>query len=524
MNDTSPATPPGQGPQRTSPLGLLPQTIHNLRQSVFPIIAAWFGIRSADLGLGLAMFAAVAILVIGLLAAIMRWWRTTYETGPQDIRVEKGIVSRSARSVPYERIQDVSLNQPLVPRLFGLVELAFETGAGGKDDLKLTYVTEEEGHRLRRLVRERRAASLYGPEAASAEEGAEAPDTPVGKAETEELLFSMSPGRVALFGLFEFSLVIFGVLAAGLQQFEFLLPFDIWEASEWRDRFGGVIGWLIGTGVQAQVVAAIFGLISVALVGVFTGVFRTFARDFGFTLSRSERGFRRKRGLFTRTDVVMPVHRVQGATISTGVVRRIWGWRGLKFISLAQDASSASHDVAPFAQAEEILPIMQEAQLALPPADTAWQRPVPARWLVGWAWWSIFVLYGSAQLWWWLDPRLGVALTLVGLPFIAIRQWFNWRQYRYAADERQLYFRSGWLNRKLVLAPRQRIQSVEITQGPLGKLAGYVDLHFGLPGGKLRFTGVRSEVAENIRAQVADTISATDYSRSAAAAIAGPSD
>ena len=491
-------------PRRTSAIGLVPRVITGTRQALFALVAAWFAMRSMDFGGTIALLGALGVACLVFLSALIEWWRRTYTTGAEDIRVESGLLSRQARSIPYDRIQDVSVEQPLLARIFGLVELKFETGAGGKEDLALAFVTEEEGERLRRLVRARQEDAT--------DEGT-APADVIEQADVGDVIFAMSPQRLALFGLFEFSLVVFGVLAAGLQQFDFLLPFDIWEAAQWRDRFGGPIGWLIGSGLQAQIVAAIFGLLSVALIGVLTGLARTIARDWGFTLARTDRGFRRLRGLFTRTDVVMPVHRVQAAMVSTGWLRRKWGWHGLKFVSLAQDAGSSNHDAAPFAQMGEIEPIVREAALALPPDDTRWQRPVAARWLVGFAWWTVIVLYAATMTALWIDPRLALAVGIAGVPVVALRQWLSWRQYRHAMDGEQLYYRQGVVSRKLMIAPRQRIQSVEIRQGPLGRLAGYVELHFGLPGGKLRFAGVRPADAQYIRSEVMRDIAATDYSR-----------
>jgi len=46
------------------------------------------------------------------------------------------------------------------------------------------------------------------------------------------------------------------------------------------------------------------------VVGMLSGIVRTFLRDWDFRLERTSKGFRRRRGMFTRTDVVMPVHRV----------------------------------------------------------------------------------------------------------------------------------------------------------------------------------------------------------------------
>ena len=124
--------------------------------------------------------------------AYLGWYRFTYRIGASDIRVESGVIARAARSVPYERIQDVSLEQKLLPRLFGLVEVRFETGAGGKDELKLAYLTEAEGERLREVVRSQKDGAAPVPGA----------DTPAEPVEAPPPLFAMGPRRVVTFGLF----------------------------------------------------------------------------------------------------------------------------------------------------------------------------------------------------------------------------------------------------------------------------------------------------------------------------------
>src|SRR5690606_27737066 len=240
--------------------------------------------------------------------------------------------------VPYERIQDVSLEQGPLARVFGLVEVRFETGAGGKDELKLAYLKAAEGGRLREVVRERRddAVAAAGETEAHAAEPA------------AEVLFAMAPHRLITFGLFEFSLAVVAVVAGAAQQLDFLLPFDPWDFDEWQERLAGPGAWLSGLGRTAQIVGGIIAAGSLLLVGFATGLMRTFLRDWGFTLERTAKGFRRRRGLLTRTDVVMPAHRVQALAFGTGILRRRFGWHGLKFVSLAQDAGASSHDVAPF--------------------------------------------------------------------------------------------------------------------------------------------------------------------------------
>src|SRR4029079_15990611 len=101
-----------------------------------------------------------------------------------------------ARSVPYERIHDVSLEQALVRRLFGMVEVKFETGAGGTDELVIRSVDAAEPDALRETVRAHRSGAAAAPGK---------PAQPV--EEPSRILFAMDFRRLITFGLFEFSLL-----------------------------------------------------------------------------------------------------------------------------------------------------------------------------------------------------------------------------------------------------------------------------------------------------------------------------
>jgi len=127
---------------------------------------------------------------------------------------------------------------------------------------------------------------------------------------------------------------VFAVLGGLLQYVDSVAGIEVWDVDLWRgwlEEQGSTVARL---GAYAQVAGAIAGLFGLIVIGMATGVVRTFARDWGFTLERSARGFRRQRGLFTRTDVVMPAHRVQALVIGTGLLRYRFGWRVVFFIYL----------------------------------------------------------------------------------------------------------------------------------------------------------------------------------------------
>lgn len=488
--------------RRTAPLGVAISALGAIRSAIIPAIAiAFSGIGGGGRFL-LALSVGLAAAAIGVAVAYVGWRRTTYTISAADIRVDTGVFSRSARSVPFERIQDVSLEAKPLPRLLGLVAVKFETGAGGADDLALQYLTAAEGERLRRLVRERREEEL----AASAAER----DAP--SAEEDVVLFAMDTRRLVTFGLFEFSLAVFAVLGGVLQYVDNVTDLDVWNVDLWYDWLKEQGSTVATLGPYAQALGAAAGLLGLVVIGSATGVIRTFLRDWGFTLTRSARGFRRQRGLLTRTDVVMPVHRVQGLVIGTGLLRYRFGWHALSFVSLAQDAESESHVVAPFARMDEIAPIVGAAGFQLPDETTPWHRASKLhrtdKAVLDSA---LFVLAAIPTA---IFAPFGLFLIPLGLAVLSVgANLYAWEFRRHAIDERQVYVNAGFLSPTLGIATRLKLHSVEIGQGPLARLRGYATVHFGLAGGNFAMKGVPIAQARALRAAVLETISATDFSR-----------
>ncbi|MFN4239221.1 MAG: PH domain-containing protein [Erythrobacter cryptus] len=496
--------------QRTAPLGVVIGALSSLREAILPAVAIAFSGIGSGSRVAVALGVGLAAVLVGTLARYLAWRRLTYTIGPADIRVERGLISRTARAVPYERIQDVSLEARLVPRLLGLVAVRFETGAGGAEDIKLEYLSAAEGERLRQLVRARREGALgEGPRAAGAAEGEAG----------EQVLFAMGPRRLLTLGLFEFSLAIFAALGGLLQYLDNVSGIDVWNVELWRgwiERQGSTIAQL---GPYAQAAAIIAGLMGLALIGFATGVARSLVRDWGFVLSLSPRGFRRQRGLFTRTDVVMPRHRVQALVIGTGPLRYRFGWHDLRFVSLAQDFGSENHMVAPLARMAEIGAIAEAAGYRLPGAELAWHR-ASRHHLAD----SILLQSGALALIAVpvaLHASFGLSFIVLGLAvMVAGLNLYAWEFRRHGIDGDQIVITTGFLSPTTRIAKRARLHTAEIAQGPLGRWRGYATLHLGLAGGTLAIPGLALAEARGLRAAILETITAADP----AARRAGPAD
>jgi putative membrane protein len=214
----------------------------------------------------------------------------------------------------------------------------------------------------------------------------------------------------------------------------------------------------------------------------------------------------------TKTDVTIPVERVQAVVLGTGPVRLWRGWHDLRLVSLATESAKESHHVvAPLARLEEIWPIVGEVRLAPPAPDLEFDRPpfgpwldhalIPAAPFLG-----LTLFAGTMEL---PAPWL---LILPPLAFLA-GGWLSWRQTRRAHDAAQLYARHGWWNRKFTIAPQSNVQSVTLSRGPLERMRGLASIHFGIPGGEMHFRAVPLAEAQAIRDEVLSVITPVDFSR-----------
>ena len=84
--------------------------------------------------IGIVVF--LAVIVWGVLP-LLRWQTTTYELTTKRLCTRSGIMTRRDRDIPLTRINDVSLEQGVLDRLFGAGRLVVES-AGEHGQIVLT--------------------------------------------------------------------------------------------------------------------------------------------------------------------------------------------------------------------------------------------------------------------------------------------------------------------------------------------------------------------------------------------------
>ena len=434
-------TEPAPEPRRLHPATLVTRSLRVAPQ--FLAGGAGYAAVVAQEGLGGILLIAAAAALVGVVGALLVWWRFRYTVFDDEIVIESGVLHRQRRVIPYDRVQDIAIERRLLARLFGTARVRVETGGSAADEGNLDMIALADAHALRDHIRRRRSGTAAEPAAQTSAD--------------EPILFEMDLARVLFSGLFNFSLIFLAAIFALLQYLDDfgLIDFGDWFTPERTEQAAGLVGLRLTLVLVALVVA----------LGILAGVVRTVARDFGFRLTRAEAGLRRRRGLLTLTEVVIPIRRIQAAVIESGPVARRLGWYRLSFQTLGADRKEGGVQVAAaFARLEELVPILAEAGFPIPPPRTEFAH-VPRRALVRWAGQYLLVGAAAAAAAWLLEPRIGLA-ALVMLA-LAVLGALRWRRHAYALDDQALFVTDGVFKRRVWTLPFGRTQTLLVSRGPL---------------------------------------------------------
>lgn len=107
---------------------------------------------------------------------------------------------------------------------------------------------------------------------------------------------------------------------------------------------------------------------------------------------------------------------------------------------------------------------------------------------------------------WWGFSLLAVTLLLIGLA--------SWMRFTWRVEENELRIEQGLFVRKKKYVPRERIQAIDISSGPLQRLFGLVQLQVRTAGESGPEAGITALAVEDARA-IQQALESSDSSRSA---------
>lgn len=386
----------------------------------------------------LIILALVAVLVVALALVglfYLSWRFHTFRITGDDVEVRSGVLFRTHRRAPLDRVQGVNLTRPMLARLSGMAKLEV-VGAGLDGNVKLEYLSTANAEAVRADIlqlasgaalaergrpvdadaghRVATAASAVSEGITGLIVGAEAP-----VAEPESVVH-IPPGRLAASHLLSGSTVMLIVLIAAI-----------------------VTGSIVGTPW------VLFGFLP-ALIGFGTYWVRGITRALRYSIAPTPSGVRITFGLLTTITEILPPGRIHAVEVTQSILWRPAGWWSVTVNRLSgRGVADGNQDqfttVLPVGTRQDVERVLRLLLPGVPETE-----------------WPLVFEHGV------LGPRPGDPYT--NTPRRArILRLLSWRRNGFLLTPDLLLLRRGIVRRRLAVFPLARAQSFALEQGPLAR-------------------------------------------------------
>lgn len=434
----------------------------------------------------------VLLTVVTLIAVVsfLHYYFYTYRLVNDTVEIRSGVFSKKHIDLPFTRIQNVTLEQPIYYRPFGYTCLQLDTAGSAKQEAKIVALPLSEAEQLKALIMEKLEAAPSNSEA-----------TEVTQTDHKEVIINTrSIGDLVIHGITNNRVwIILGVLAPLYDNIaESILPtlqsFGI-DLESWFDTQTHAF-WMLGL---IAIALTLFVMMCMALLSIFGSILIFY----GFTLSKAQDKYIRRSGLFTRQEINMRLTRLQ-------MIVRKQDWLDvlLKRINLElRQNSSGAHStnnmstnsnkiIVPSVKPHESAEIVEDAfpnsnmvAIAYTPISKRFILRQFVSWLIPIAVIAIGLIYAKSNE---QTPALFVLAVLV---VMSVMVWCRWKRWGFAQDKHYIYVRKGLVGVDHYCFPIHKVQQAAFKQSLFMKRNKLASAQFVLASGGLAIPFMDESIA-----------------------------
>lgn len=347
---------------RVSPLFLF---IEAAKKSIFPLVATYFGTSG---GLQDRIF--IGIAVFASLFSIIQYWFFHYWLEEDRLVVKSGILFKSLRQVPYERIQNITSERNVLHRLLNVTTLQLESASGQTPEALIRVISTEQAEYIHRFIADK-SSHVEQPS-----EDFESADDSASTAQ-EEALLHMPPKQVLRRGLISLkALLPIGILFSFLFQNDALREQSMAFLTQFIGGFH-IEMWGWQTWVLYGSLWAVAGIIVLLIISIAIA----FLQFYDFTLHKKGERLHITTGLLTNRQATVPIKRIQLIRISQSPLHRLFGQVTIKMETaggVTENNAMSMHWLAPLIPKSRVAAFLSQIQ-----TDVDWQainwQPVAAK-------------------------------------------------------------------------------------------------------------------------------------------------
>jgi putative membrane protein len=442
---------------RLHPLTLFFAIWEAVRRVLIPFIIIFLLRRER----GQEVYVLMAFFFVGLPTAfaVIKYFTFTYRITRGELITKHGILGRTQRHIPLNRVQDIRVEQRPLHRIFRVAEVHIETAGGKGPEASLSVLSRAEADRLRAAVFEQIAR-------------AKGVDTEV-RSLPAEVICKLSVPDLMLAGItsnqtastLAILVVAWGLVDdfVGQEAYQRWIERTAQNAAEWVEH-AGQSGWIVfGVGALLLIVAGVlFSMVGSVLM------------FYGFTLSRNGEDLHRSYGLLTRRSSSLPRRRIQVLKIEETILRRLFKLATIRADTAGSrnpqgEQDSGGRDVlVPIVLRRKIAELLPVFFPDLENGSEDWRKVSRRAIRRGTVKGAALCAFVAAILFTVQDKWLAL-WPLAFLPLVYFVNVLNYRHLGYLHGERYFRTRRGWLRRSTHIVPIRNLQVVVLRQTPFDR-------------------------------------------------------
>jgi putative membrane protein len=439
-------------------------------EMLIPLIFAGYSIAKNNVTAFFVL--SVLLICVTMVYSVLSFIAYRYRLSDQNIEIRSGVIQKSQINLPFERIQNIKLVQPIYYRWTGYCCMEFDTAGSAKNEASIVAIKLTSAEQFKQSI------MTNAPTQQSAEAAAQKSKS------ADRLLIKRNLYDLALHGLTNNRIWI--VLGAAAPFYADIGAYVASVLSRW-----GIDLSQINLKIQSDLSVVLMVLtltMMILLLIALLSIISAIITHYDFTLEKVSARYVRRSGLFTKREVSMPLRRLQ-----LTLYQQDWLDLILKRVNIVfQQNANVGENLSNTNLSRKILVpsvTYDEADLliddAMPNANLKHyhykhvsRRLIVRLWLQFWLPLAIMVSVGTYLI------AKSLLLSIIMLAcaggigsLAAILSWYRWGYYE---DPQYVCFRRGFLGRDFGCFLHYKVQQVRLHESWLMKRHKLCSLSFVL--------------------------------------------
>ena len=437
----------------------------------------------------------IVLVIIQFVFSYISYKRYKFHVGQEAFFVTSGIFNVSQIEIPFERIQNINLQQNLIQQVLNVVGLEIETAGNDKAEVTIKALDKDDAEHLQELLTEQKIALDQGLETA-----AEVTDENSNTSASAK----QSTSKQLLFKLSFLDLLKVGISSNFFKGIGVILAFLSYIYNSFGDLISNKFDIDLETQIQAylpSLLSVIIGVVfMVIVIGVILTVALTIIQYFELKLFAVDQNYMVQYGLLKRVNKLIKAKKTQIFEIETNPLRQFFKFSNVYISQASSEELNTKNKIGVVGVSKHHINLLFEALFGINDYQSINFNSIKTQWLrFRVLSLRLAVLFIALILFQLYVIQLHSAFIVVGLvlllAFLVVLVYLSTKKSYVAISETMIKVGGGSIHTTTAFIELFKIQSVAVKQNFYQRRVGMCNLILYTASGSLKINYLNHQEA-----------------------------